>query len=776
VVARDGTYVVDAFDDAGRKVENPLEYTIRAITDAPPEIFLSMPGRDIRVMALEEVSIAASAKDDFGLTKFDLNYSVAGNAAQRVSLLETPLSQGPPAVDGKTTIYLEDLQVAPGDFVTYYLTAADNNGIGGPSEIISDIYFLEVIRTDQAFRRAAGQSGGGGGGQSGQGRSPSALVENQKNIIAATWKLLNRQNKMAPDKFAEEVNIVSASQQNLLQRTQMSLSRLVERFSFADESFDQAVIHMFEAVTHMQAASERLISSRLKEALGPEQAALQAILKAEAQSRRSAIQMARNRGGASGGDSQRREREDLRELFEMEMGRLENRYEMPAAAARSAAAAQEDILNQLRQLARRQERLNRAQMDADRRQNRMTEAQQKRRLEELRREQEDLRRQADALSQQLSRTGKNRSAQGALNQAIDRMRQAANNLERRNAGGAAASGREALQNLRDQEQLLQQRHSASLSDLVKALDEKANRLQSQENQILKQMEGLSAPKSRPNTRGENSSDPDNREKVAALIANKDRLQDELKETQETIWAIGSRGRQANPELARQAMEALRLLESEGIGRQVEETKAELKDGRLNLEKEKEIDRSISRFASRLRHFNPPDPKSRPERIEQAASSAAALSQALENLQREVEALRSGQNQSAQSSRSRGISAAGRGQTADLNRLRDGLGRSQGHAQGLMQPWSQGEGWAADARSIYRELTRRQIEDFINQPDLWQSLLEPARELAARLSALANANRLRDSPFSPTQQEPPDQYKSLVETYYQSLSEIAENRK
>jgi hypothetical protein len=37
-VSKDGTYVVDAFDAAGRNIENPMEYMIRSIPDSPPEI------------------------------------------------------------------------------------------------------------------------------------------------------------------------------------------------------------------------------------------------------------------------------------------------------------------------------------------------------------------------------------------------------------------------------------------------------------------------------------------------------------------------------------------------------------------------------------------------------------------------------------------------------------------------------------------------------------------------------------------------------------------
>ncbi|MBT8355146.1 MAG: hypothetical protein KJO60_11520, partial [Desulfofustis sp.] len=377
-VTKDGSYRVDALDLEGRHIENPLEYLIRSTADLPPEIAVNVPGRDLKVMALEEVSIAVSASDDFGITKLALNYNVAGQLEHNVTFLDDQTSGAPRAVDKKMVLYLEDMRVLPGDFIAYFLTAEDNNEVVGRTEVISDIYFLEVISTDEEFRRGSQQ--GGGAGQFGQQQQSSALLENQKNIIAATWKLLNRMKKDTGESFTEDVRIVAESQQNIAQRTQMSLNRLNERFSFADESYDLAVTHLREAVEHMQVAAEQLFSGRLREALGPEQAALQAILKANAQNRRTAIQMASQGGSGGTGSAAMNEREDLRELFEMEMGRLENRYEMPRTAAASGRGDQQEALKRLRQLAQRQERLNRAQADADRRHERLTEAQQKRQL------------------------------------------------------------------------------------------------------------------------------------------------------------------------------------------------------------------------------------------------------------------------------------------------------------------------------------------------------------------------------------------------------------
>ncbi|HAS49070.1 MAG TPA: hypothetical protein DCS33_07260, partial [Gammaproteobacteria bacterium] len=177
-VNQDGVYRISATDFSDLQSKNPLDYFIRAIEDTPPELALKRPGQDQEVMPLEEVVLEIDANDDYGLSKFTLNYSVVGADEVEVDFLP---EQNLREVSGDELIYLEDLDVEPGDFVSYFLTLADNNGLRGPSEVISDIYFLQVIPTDQEFRRSGGGGGGqGAGGGQGDGADSSALVQIQK--------------------------------------------------------------------------------------------------------------------------------------------------------------------------------------------------------------------------------------------------------------------------------------------------------------------------------------------------------------------------------------------------------------------------------------------------------------------------------------------------------------------------------------------------------------------------------------------------------------------
>ena len=163
-VNQDAVYSISATDLSNLQSKNPSQYFIRSIADTPPQLSLKRPGRDQEVMPLEEVILEIDASDDYGLSKFTLNYSVVGTGEVEVDFLsEKNLRE----VSADELIYLEDLNVEPGDFVSYFLTLADNNGLNGAAEVISDIYFLQVISTDQEFRKS-GAGGGGGGGGGGQ--------------------------------------------------------------------------------------------------------------------------------------------------------------------------------------------------------------------------------------------------------------------------------------------------------------------------------------------------------------------------------------------------------------------------------------------------------------------------------------------------------------------------------------------------------------------------------------------------------------------------------
>ena len=90
------------------------------------------------------------------------------------------------------------IDVKPGDFVSYYAKATDNDGVGGAKTATSDIYFVQIrpFRKDDKAAQSAGGGFGGGGGGGGQGDQVNQLSRQQQQIIAATFNIQRDQKKM----------------------------------------------------------------------------------------------------------------------------------------------------------------------------------------------------------------------------------------------------------------------------------------------------------------------------------------------------------------------------------------------------------------------------------------------------------------------------------------------------------------------------------------------------------------------------------------------------
>ena len=106
------------------------------------------------------------------------------------------------------TIYLEELGLKPGDFVSYYAKAADNDGVEGAKTTTSDIYFVQIRPFRKDYKPAQSMAGGGGGG--GGGNQVGQLSQQQREIVAATFNIVRDRAKMSADKFRETRGVPDA--------------------------------------------------------------------------------------------------------------------------------------------------------------------------------------------------------------------------------------------------------------------------------------------------------------------------------------------------------------------------------------------------------------------------------------------------------------------------------------------------------------------------------------------------------------------------------------
>ena len=73
-------------DAQGRANRLPPEFTFTVLPNRPPELKLAFPKRDQQVSPIEELSLEATAWDDFGLKQYGLTYALADAAPRSIAL------------------------------------------------------------------------------------------------------------------------------------------------------------------------------------------------------------------------------------------------------------------------------------------------------------------------------------------------------------------------------------------------------------------------------------------------------------------------------------------------------------------------------------------------------------------------------------------------------------------------------------------------------------------------------------------------------------------
>jgi hypothetical protein len=387
-IKTDGSYHIAALDNH-QPVRMTDNFIIEARNDEAPVVSILRPGRDTGVSPIEELPVAVSSSDDFGLRSLDLHYSVNGGTEQVRSLAKADNRK---QVEGKTLLALEDFKLSPGDLVSFYATAKDATHTSR-----SDIVFAKVEPFDLKFRQSQ-QAGGGGGGGGDQGNQ---ISERQKEIIAATWNQLKDPSKESAG-LAQNAHFLSDLEAKLGDQAKALAQRMNNReLGEASPQFQEFSKSMLAASTEMSDAVDQLKPGKWSVALSPEQKALQSLLHAESLFRDIQVSFGQQ-AGAGGGGASGDERE-LARLFDLELDTAKNQYESGQSASPSSNDNQKQLdqqMERLKELARRQQQL------ANEQHTPQQQFQQKWEEEQLRREAEQLRQQ---MQQQMAQNSQQQS-------------------------------------------------------------------------------------------------------------------------------------------------------------------------------------------------------------------------------------------------------------------------------------------------------------------------------------------------------------------------------
>ncbi len=486
-------YELKLADAQGLTNKMPPRFVIDVHKNLPPEIIPQFPSRDVQVSAIEELTLEADVSDDYGLTGYGFSYNLVGKESKDITL-------GPPVeTEGKQQLqYLlafEDLKAQPDQLLTYYFWADDMGPDGNIRRTASDIYFAEVRPFEEIFRESQSSQNEQNQqreNQSGQqGQQQEELIELQKQIISATWNIKQRAELSGGiEEQKENLDVVRQSQADALQQAQSALTGAEEPGEI--NTLQQAANHMTTSLEHLTDASESDKTSELTPALGAEQLAYQELLKLR--ERESQVALSRNPSNQGRSGSAR----SNQQLEQLELSQRENRYETQRLAQSQQQTAQREdlqVLNRLRDLARRQNEMSDRLRDA---QAELQQARTDEEREEIERELKRLRQQqlealddVDELQQRMDRPENRQrmaNAREQLEQSRSRINQSAEQLEEGMVSDAATSATRAQRQLEQMRDEIQRRTSGEFSEQMRNILDETRQLDRQQKEIAEEIE------------------------------------------------------------------------------------------------------------------------------------------------------------------------------------------------------------------------------------------------------------------------------------------------
>ncbi|MEY5026073.1 MAG: hypothetical protein RLZZ244_1601, partial [Verrucomicrobiota bacterium] len=455
-------------DAEGRLSKELVPFEIQVIPNQPPKIRPLLPRPDARFTAIEEIDFQAEAWDDASLQRWGLTLQFGSAPPKEIVLGEH--SRGSAKVSMHTLFPLETLTLQPGDSATWFFWAEDLDPSGNLRRTESDLFLGRIRPFEEEYRKGAEEEGE-------PGKFKPQILELQKQVLSATWNLRrNNAPQSAPPKD-KALETIQNSEKNVLQLATESAEE--EPPGPRKTRWQKALAHLEKAVAHL--------ASRNLDAALPEEIAAYDALTHLAPSR---YQMNKSKGKPNPNQ------ETTRQMNHLEFAREEDRYESKKQAKNAAQDSErsemEELLAQLRALARRQDEVSErmreleAQIRSAQTQDQKDEA--RRELKKLAEEQQALAQALEDAQQKAAQKGESLAKQ---TEQLDAARQAAQNAasaaEQGQLDQARAAATQSAEQLRQGTDSLRQQLSGKNREDAKDLRDQAEQLAAREKQLAEQL-------------------------------------------------------------------------------------------------------------------------------------------------------------------------------------------------------------------------------------------------------------------------------------------------
>jgi hypothetical protein len=480
-------YRVHLVDDKERSNQRPPWLTVNVKKNVPPKLKLTFPGRDFEISALQELPLEAEVWDDIEVLRTGMTYQFRGEETE-VALTEEPLA-GSAKHPLSTLIDIEKLGAKERELVTYFFWAEDKDKDGKVRRTMSDQFFAEVRLFEEILREGAA---GSGQGSTPPGGESAELIRIQKDVINAAWKLARDHQGGKPfESYAEDVGVVTESQQVVIAKTDEALTKVEDAEVRA--ALESAKQYMVVAAAEFAAVSEKKDGALLGPAMGSATFAYGELLKARA--RETEISISKSQSPSASQSQQEQQRN-----MNLELEQKELKYEEQSSAQDTAQTAEQQenlaVLNRLKDLARRQEAIAEKIKELEnqlQKANAEEKAEIERQLKRLQEEQRELLREMDDLAERMD-SEENRANMAEereeLEETRENVQETAEKLESGELTAAANAATRASEQLEEMKEEFREKTSRQFANEMKDLRDATRELAERQEALGEQIENL----------------------------------------------------------------------------------------------------------------------------------------------------------------------------------------------------------------------------------------------------------------------------------------------
>ena len=777
-VVADGVYTVELLCIDGFNNEIPIEYNIKAIPDAVPEVVIKEPGRDIKTTKLGEVEIIAEATDDYGVAELELRYRIGADALQEVALN----SNAPPlsaiaekatdssfvhrVLEGSYTFYLEEFDVEPGDVISYYAHATDNNTQTGPGEASSDIYFIEIRPFNEDFHEGEAEQA-----QAQAEPNPlSGIITSQKQIIRETWKHTSTQ-AVDNEEYQAAVKKTADKQTEVKDKTQKFVDELSVAIQTTAQVSPEILMNLEDAIGNMGEAVDRLNAIEPAEAIPPEQSALELLIKVNLEIPKVLMQMRSSNPQAA---------EDL----ELEMEELQSELENQQNELDMEMQEQtQEMLDQARQMLTEQQQLSQQSQQLGR-ENQPAPSE----MQQNSQQQEQLSQQAQQMAQQLDTM--QQSGQGtqgerlnqagqAMQQAGEQMQDASESMDQQQPQLSAAKGQKAEERIEEAIDQLERVASEFTEDALDRTAQQLQELTEAQSEVQQQTQALRSRSQQSEMRPEDF-------RRASELANRQReLQRDLETLEREMRNLQTQLNPENPEAAQNVADATRRFAEEQTSEDMSTAQRALqwRSFRAADQNQQEALDALNQAQADLQQAQANMANTEEEQLEAALQQLQQAREQMEDIQRELQAMEGQEQTEEQQNRQQQLEQQQQQLQERLQQAQQAMQRQRNQEPG-QQPGREGEAENQEARVGGRESDQEIDELWLGMLDTmdyrpgnrsnpfpnYEFVIRDLNKLEAALEERLNVLQEKKRLTQVAKEDVPPEYRRLVDNYYESLSQ------